>query len=440
MSLIGTLEQVSLSLILQGIETRAKTGLLVINLEEQRVELYFRDGRLMCIGPMRTNVTLGERLLQAGVISQTALQDALHSVGEAHLGETRFALTLMELGYVSHERLRTWAIKEATNVLTILLNWRNGLLYFEEGQQPPADRLLIALSCMSLLPSIPTVMTPQEPQRVQVGVAPPVIQIQQPPMTHVMPLMPEAPTQHTYANTPAMNASQLFTDQATPATPASPMPSLNIFCDPDAQNLSTLTPPRRITTPMAPLPVNASYLRADMVLMPVDLSSLREQNPQLPMTPDRWKLLTRIDGRTTLQQACQELAMPVNIICQAAAELIALGLVQPTTGQQAAIKELSPISRELIMSGLGHGYIAPGYAAFATPPWTAVGPTTDALPQSIQPDIPFATDSQWGNGANGTTFVPGRGWTDNSQSVQPIKPSGPLYLNNGVYAPATYGH
>ncbi len=435
MSLIGTLEQVSLSLVLQGIETRAKTGLLVIKQEEQWVELYFRDGRLMCIGPKRANATLGERLLQAGIISQAALQDALQSVGEVQLGETRIALTLMELGYVSHEGLRTWATKEATSVLKILLSWRNGVLYFKDGQQPPADRLLVALSCMSLLPSIPTVMVPQEPQRVQVEVAPPVTQKQQPPMA---PMMPEAPTQNMSVTTSAMNASQLFTEQETPVTPGSPLPSLNIFCDSDTSNATSLTPPQRITTPMTPLSVNGSYLRADTVLMPVDLSSLREQNPQLPMTPERWKLLTRIDGQTTLQQVCQELAMPADIICQAAAELIALGLVQPTIGVRAAIAELSPISRELIMSGLGHGYITPGYAASATPPWSALGPTTDALPQSFQPALPFETKSQWGNGGNGATFVPGRGWIANSPPLQPLQPSGSLYLN-GSYAPANNG-
>ncbi len=440
MSLIGTLEQVGLSLILQGIETHAKTGLLVIKQEEQWVELYFRDGRLMCIGPVRANATLGERLLQSGVISQTALQDALQSVGEAQLGETRIALTLMELGYVNHEELRAWATKEATSVLTILLNWRNGLLYFEDDQQPPTDRLLVALSCTSLLPSILTVVKPQEqlqPQRVQPEVASPAIQIQQPPIT---PVTPEPSMEYTYASTPAMNVAQLFTNQQGPTTPSSPLPPLNIFSASDAPNVSTLTPPQRITTPMAPLPTNSSYLRADMVLMPVDLSSLREQNLQLPMTPERWKLLTRIDGRTTLQQACQELAMPVNVICQAASELITLGLVQPMTGQQPTITELSPVSRELLLSGLGHGHIPPGYAASATPPWTAVGPTTDALPQSTQQDYSFATESQWGNGGNGATFVPGQGWIANSQPVQLLQHSGPLYLNGGVYVPTGNGH
>lgn len=441
MSFIGTLEQVSLALILQGIEAHAKTGLLVIKQEEQWVELYFRDGRLMCIGPVRANATLGERLLQAGVISQSALQDALQPIGEAQFGETRVALTLMELGYVSHEGLRAWATKEATNVLKVLFTWQNGTLYFEDGQQPPVDRLLVALSCMSLLPPVPTVMTPQEPPRVQVELAAPVVQTPQPslapatPITPIMPITPVVPTQSTRATTPALNAAQIFTDEpistavVASVTPDSPMPSLNIFCDSDTPNVSTLTPPQRITTPMTPPPINSSYLRADMVLMPVDLSSLREQNPQLPITPERWRLLTRIDGQTTLQQVCQELAMPANIICQVAAELIALGLVQPTSGQPAAIAELSPTSRELLMASLGNGHIAPGYAASAVPPWTVVGPTTDALPPSFQAALPIETKSQWGNGGNGATFVPGRGWIPASQPLQPLQPSGPLYLN-----------
>ena len=106
MSHIGQLEQLNLPLVLQGIETYAKTGLLVVKKEGRWVELYFRDGRLMCIGPARPHSTLGDRLLQAGVISAKALQDTLTAVGDVQPGETRIALTLMDLGHMRHERLR----------------------------------------------------------------------------------------------------------------------------------------------------------------------------------------------------------------------------------------------------------------------------------------------------------------------------------------------
>src|SRR5438552_11004210 len=152
MSLIGTLEQLNLSVVLQSIETYGKTGLLVIKHEAQWVELYFRDGRLMCVGPIGPNATLGERLLQAGVISPQALQEALFTIGVEQPGETRIALTLMDLGYVSHEGLRAWATKEASEVIQVLLTWLSGEIYFKDGWQPPTDRMLVALAPAALLP------------------------------------------------------------------------------------------------------------------------------------------------------------------------------------------------------------------------------------------------------------------------------------------------
>ena len=106
MSLIGQLGQLNLSFVLQGIETYAKTGLLLVQQDVQKVELYFRDGRLMCIGPVRPDMSLGDRLLRAGVISPSALQDTLSALGIGQPGETRIALALMDLGYISHEDLR----------------------------------------------------------------------------------------------------------------------------------------------------------------------------------------------------------------------------------------------------------------------------------------------------------------------------------------------
>ena len=444
MSLIGTLEQINLSLVLQGVESYKKTGLLIMKQEAQWVELYFRDGRLMCIGPVNANATLGDRLLQAGVISQQALQDVLLTIGEAQLGETRIALTLMELGYVDHEDLRAWAAQEATAVLKILLAWKKGTIYFEEGQQPPADRLLIALSYMSLLPALSqAASTEQQAQQIS------------------QPLPPLQPTQtsqplQAQSSTPAPASSQSLSQlmaEASPqpsaasfASPVSTIAALNLFSDQDAPNAQSLTPPQPITAPLTPIMVDTSSLRPEMVLIPVDLSSLREQNPRLQLTPERWRLLTRVDGRTTLQQACNELAMSAETIRQIAGELIVLGLVLPMTltlQQAADVQEPSPVSRELLAAGLGNGYGAPGYAAAPVQPWSAITPITGPITPTYQASssLPFATQSQWGNGGNGANFVPGKGWVAVSQPLQPLQSSGPLYLNgvNGMTVPITNG-
>ena len=389
----------------------------------------------MCIGPVKANISLGERLLQAGIISQAALSDAVLAMGDAQFGETRIALTLMELGHVSQEGLYEWSKKEAIDVLRVLLAWQTGDIFFEDGRQAPADRLLIALSCMSLLPQALSLM---KTAQSQLEVSQPGVQIQsttlQQPAHSVMPsasvLMAEPELSTFTPDTPTPESCSM---------PVSPLSNITMFSSFDEQPVTPLPPPQRLTTPIPPLSVDTSYLRPDTVLVPVDFSSLRGENLQLPLTPERWRLLTRVDGRTTLQQACQELAMPAELLCQVAGELITLGLAQPIRVQQAPVQELSPVSRELILAGLGNGYITPGSAAAAPPPWLAVSPTTDALPYEYRDDLPFETKSQWGNGGNGATFVPGRGWIANSQPLQPMQPSGPLCLN-GVYAHAPRGN
>lgn len=423
MSRIGQLEQLNLSMVLQGIETYAKTGLLVFEQEGQWVELYFRDGRLMCVGPARPNLMLGTRLLQAGVISATALQDTLTALGDVQPGETRIALTLMDLGHVSHEGLRAWATEEARGVIKVLLTWQSGEIYFEDGIQPPADRLLVALSPAALLPPTPTAAAPAQRQQEDQSKAP--LQGTQERREAKAP----APS------APLLSATQLVTEPPPIVTSsASPTPSfsnVNMFSDAGAYPLPPLSPPVRVTQPLPPMRIDTSFMRPEMVLIPLDLSALRERNPQLQITPEQWRVLTRVDGRTTLQAACQELGVPADILCQVAGELIALGLVRVTI-PTSPVNEFMP---RLMAPDANNSYPFQGYVPQAQQSRVNVTPTTDSLPPFSGLSVPFETVSQWGNGGNGATFVPGHGWVANPQPMQPPQPSAPLYTANGAYAP-----
>src|SRR5260370_16842496 len=83
--------------------------------------------------------------------------------------------------------------------------------------------------------------------------------------------------------------------------------------------------------------VDPSFMQPHMVLLPTSLSTLREQNPQLQLTPEQWRLFTRVDGQTTLQMACQALVMLPQQVCQVAGELLALGLVTISSGIQDVV-------------------------------------------------------------------------------------------------------
>jgi len=511
-SLIGTLEQFSLSNVLRRIEIHEKSGLLVVKQGEYWVEFYFRNGRLLCIGPLRTQATLTERLVGDQLISPQALHEIGRTLGEATSSETRAALALMDLGYIGRDQLRAWAIQKAVDVLRVILTWSSGDVYFEEGTPPPADRLLVSMSVISIIDS-----TPQGSQFDQTS---------SPQSSQLPPSRPSKPVQSTQstsspskahqkvtfntAQAPVNRISTAYMTPATPRVPSTPKPDvasvptlmgmdqflgdttssitsftdalsadalsidalpstealLSVFPKSDAmidlsssQSLddsndisfaSLLAPeissevapsirPVRVMNPVPPKRIDTSFMQPEMLLIPADLSAFREQNPQVQVTPDQWRLLTCADGQTTLKTACQMLAMPPETLCQIAGELLAEQVLQVSLSGQTRTGEISPVAHEPVTS-VSHEYKTPVYAAAASMPSSGSISVPDVQLQ-LSSALPFETESQWGNGGNGATFVPGRGWITTPQPLQPLQSNRPLanpaiaymQMGSGVY-------
>jgi hypothetical protein len=405
-SFIGTLEQFSLSTILLKIEGEAKNGVLIIKQEAQWVELSFRQGQLMCIGPVRSNKTLGDRLLQAGIISQRALQEISSTAGTSLQNETRTVISLIDLGYLNQDSLYIWATQEATRVLQVLLSWTTGEIYFEEGLQSPPDRLLIALTVSSLVP-LQTLVTHSQSANID---ASSVYQQNQSKFRADSARIPDALTLY--------DPSQFYGASAH-SSPSNSMDFSEGYATDAVRNTDALTyqatpmsMPKRLTEPLTPRRINTAFMQPQMVLNPTDLSVLRDRNLRVQLTPEQWRVFTIADGKTTLQMACQQLVMSRELVCQVAGELVALSLVTISLPDSGLLHGLKPFPPDL-------SHIAKAQASgdyFSLPP--------------------IETHSQWGNGGTGATFVLGNGWVVASSSPQPLQASD-LYNGSGMqYAEA----
>lgn len=427
------LEQINLANVLQRVEAHAKSGLCVIQQEVQWVELYFEEGRLMCVGPVQVHTTLGDRLVEAGVISPQALQEALLCMGTAEISEMRLALMLMDLGYVDREGLRTWAEQQAVEVLQSLLRWSTGAIYFEEHVAPPADRLIVALSITSLLSLSTGVLSPASTKvDPTINTTSGIIQERQESaavLTHI-------------ANAPTLPDASLFFSEVSPVPPFTFEQESLLhhvgFADATGsiapvpfQHMTASVVHEQAMMPVTPKIIDTSFMQPDMVLMPADLSALREQNPQIALTPDQWQLLTQADGHTSLQMACQVLGWLPERVCRVAGELIVEGLLRVVPPTPEYLQELLPASQPFIVPNVNNGY--PGSATNNVPLRSAglPSPVPDVLPQYASTSF-LQTQSQWGNGENGTIFVPGRGWVAVSLSVQPSNV--PMYGDAYAYA------
>jgi cellulose synthase (UDP-forming) len=158
---VGVIEQRAFLNVLQRIEQHAKTGLLTFIHNEQEAELYFQQGQLTSIS-LKNGPALGERLVQAGIISQDALQEALLTLLATNSqalatnlhGDVLMAQTLLKLGKLHREQLNAWVRQEAVEILQDLLTWSESDVSFTEGVATPPDRLPLNYYITSLLSSL----------------------------------------------------------------------------------------------------------------------------------------------------------------------------------------------------------------------------------------------------------------------------------------------
>ena len=344
---IGAVEQLDLSIVLQRLESHTKTGLLVVKQETRWIEFYFRNGQLVCIGPLRTNATLAERLVQENIISSQAAQDAILHTGSEPATEMRLALTLMDLGHVSREELRTWATEKAVEVLRIVLAWSQGEIHFAEEAVPPAGRLLVGMSITSLLDSL-----------------------------------------HTEADVPSKAMHQpTFSSKEEEGQ--------------DISHLDKQTPPPLI--PASTLRrVDPSFMQPEMVLLPSKLLDQQDQSRSVTLTPQQWRVLTCVNGYTSLQGMCQELGMTPAVLCQIAAELMDEGLlyaVDPTTEQS---NMSLPAVGEVGAATLNNSYAIPDIAMRPRPQTGPLAPSYMLATNSAKGQPPSSKDGR------GATFIQAR--------------------------------
>ena len=464
MSFIGSLEQFDLANILRRLEVFSKTGLLVVKQRDVWVEFYFRQGQLVCIGPMRANATLIDRLLQANLLSQQSLPQARALIDPSESNETRIALALINEGYLSREILRAWASHETSQILRAIFSWPAGEIYFEEERPTPPDRLLVALSISALLDTLPASAAPRSAglgapsinEQVQMQDAP----ARSAPATSALvdagagerfnaSQLLESASIPVAASTNdggagLLNASQLIDDlpfnlsaasqtgqpaealSSSRAEAASAKVSFGIELDISSPNQVSLLPPQPVPNPLPPARIDTSFMTPDLVLVPVDLSSLRERNPQVQLTPDQWRLFALVDGQTSLQMLCQVLMASADQVRAVAGELMAIGLVMPQpTGSFHEIA--APVLPAMV----------PDVALAPSGQYAVVPPVRPPQPVSPPPFAqPVATQSQWSNGSNSTTFVVGGGWILSSPQAVPQQAyaqPGAAYVPMGGY-------
>lgn len=141
MSISGSLEDVSVTDVMQFIHLGRRTGTLVLEHAGQHARVGFHSGKLISArGPGQA--MMGDLLVAAGVVGQAALDAALATQATQKSGPERRSLgqILVAGGSVAPQELRTVIVQQIEHAISEVLSWDRGTFHFAvDGLQPVDD-------------------------------------------------------------------------------------------------------------------------------------------------------------------------------------------------------------------------------------------------------------------------------------------------------------
>jgi hypothetical protein len=139
MSLVGRLEDIALSDIFQILSIGGKTGTLVLKGSRGNALIVFKKGLVVRAETDDLDRTLGEDLLNAGLIKETIF--LLASDVKKNLPAKSIPEILFEFGSVNKETLEKITRKRIEKVVYQLLVWQDGDFQFELDDTDPKEKV-----------------------------------------------------------------------------------------------------------------------------------------------------------------------------------------------------------------------------------------------------------------------------------------------------------
>lgn len=150
MALKGTIKDFGVADIFQLISQQAKTGVLVFSNDVDEVRVYFKDGSVVrASNTLRTaQMLLGSLMVRAAVIADDQLQNALR---EQQRTLKRLGAVLVELGYVTTDRVKDFATLQMTETIYQLFEWKFGTYEFESVDVEPSPEGVVPIRAETIV-------------------------------------------------------------------------------------------------------------------------------------------------------------------------------------------------------------------------------------------------------------------------------------------------
>ena len=138
MSLVGNLEDLGLGEILQIVSLSRRSGVLSLESRGRQARVIFRNGQVTRATSTTFQQSLGEVLIQKGVIDLTVLRRALRVQADEGLGRLLGCIMIERFG-ISEQAIEEVVREQIENVVYSLFVWAEGVFEFDLQEVPEFD-------------------------------------------------------------------------------------------------------------------------------------------------------------------------------------------------------------------------------------------------------------------------------------------------------------
>jgi hypothetical protein len=150
MPLKGSLRDFSLPDLFQLIHFGKKNGTLNITNGDTKGYVCFRNGNVFFATHNWKRSPLGQRLIEAGMVSEEQIDEALDLQKTTRKGQ-RLGNILVELGYLSRESLEVFVEEQIRDAVFHMLRWTEGDFDFDPNQIFPEEDIGLSMSTEDLI-------------------------------------------------------------------------------------------------------------------------------------------------------------------------------------------------------------------------------------------------------------------------------------------------
>jgi hypothetical protein len=144
----GKLSILSLPDILEFLNANKKTGLLILKNNNQKKEIFLRDGNVIFAASNLAEDRLGDLMLKEGKITKEHYDKSV----ELMAGKSkRQGKILIEIGAIEPKDLWFWINKQIKKIVFSIFEWTEGEFYFSEGDLPSQENITADVSIPELI-------------------------------------------------------------------------------------------------------------------------------------------------------------------------------------------------------------------------------------------------------------------------------------------------